>query len=92
MSPPSLSSWSPTLSLDRLVTVATKRFILFQSFRVVTYTLVQTRHLLPNGLKKFLVNNVRELDLLLMHNKTFAAEIAHGVSSRNRTTILGRYD
>ncbi|KAF9044759.1 60S ribosomal protein L32 [Hymenopellis radicata] len=46
--------------------------------------------LAANGLKKFLVNNVRELDLLLMHNKTFAAEIAHNISSRNRTTILER--
>lgn len=54
--------------------------------------LVQTRHLLPNGLKKFLVSNVREVDLLLMHNKSFAAEIAHNVSSRNRTSILERYD
>ena len=26
-----------------------------------------------------------------MHNKTFAAEIAHNVSSRNRTLILERY-
>ena len=52
---------------------------------------IQTRHLLPNGLKKFLVNNVREVDLLLMHNKSFAAEIAHNVSSRNRTLILERY-
>ncbi|PSS37698.1 hypothetical protein PHLCEN_2v391 [Hermanssonia centrifuga] len=51
----------------------------------------KTRHLLPNGLKKFLVNNVREVDLLLMHNKTFAAEIAHNVSSRNRITILERH-
>lgn len=51
---------------------------------------MQTRHLLPNGLKKFLVNNVRELDLLLMHNKSFAAEIAHNVSSRNRILILER--
>ena len=51
----------------------------------------KTRHLLPNGLKKFLVSNVRELDLLLMHNKSFAAEIAHNVSSRNRTVILERY-
>ncbi|KAF9453773.1 UPF0103-domain-containing protein [Macrolepiota fuliginosa MF-IS2] len=50
----------------------------------------KTRHLLPNGLKKFLVNNVREVDLLLMHNKSFAAEIAHNVSSRNRTAILER--
>ena len=51
----------------------------------------KTRHLLPNGLKKFLVNNVREVDLLLMHNKSFAAEIAHSVSSRNRTIILERF-
>lgn len=50
----------------------------------------KTRHLLPNGLKKFLVNNVRELELLLMHNKTYAAEVAHGVSSRNRAVILER--
>ena len=51
----------------------------------------KTRHLLPNGLKKLLVSNVRELELLLMHNKSFAAEIAHNVSSRNRTTILARF-
>ncbi len=54
-------------------------------------TLLQTRHLLPNGLKKFLVSNVRELEILLMHNKSYAAEIAHNVSSRNRTTILERF-
>lgn len=28
----------------------------------------------PSGHKTFLVNNTREVDLLLMHNKTFAAE------------------
>jgi ribosomal protein L32E len=50
----------------------------------------KTRHLLPNGLKKFLVYNVRELELLLMHNKSYAAEIAHNVSSRNRVVILER--
>lgn len=51
----------------------------------------KTRHLLPNGFKKFLVYNVRELELLLMHNKSYAAEIAHSVSSRNRIVILERY-
>ncbi|TFY78294.1 hypothetical protein EWM64_g5718 [Hericium alpestre] len=50
----------------------------------------KTRHLLPSGLKKFLVNNIREVELLLMHNKTYAAEIAHNVSSRNRALILER--
>ena len=72
---------------------ATKRRALIQNpYPCLVYLLaIQTRHLLPNGLKKFLVSNVRELDLLLMHNKSFAAEIAHNVSSRNRTTILERY-
>merc|ERR1711894_187823 len=43
-----------------------------------------TRHMLPCGFKKVLVNNVRELEVLLMQNRTYCAEIAHGVSSRKR--------
>ncbi|RUS20592.1 putative 60S ribosomal protein L32 [Jimgerdemannia flammicorona] len=49
-----------------------------------------TRHLLPNGFRKFVVSNVRELELLLMHNRSYAAEIAHGVSSQNRIAIVER--
>lgn len=41
-----------------------------------------TKYYLPNGLKKFVVHNLRELDVLLMNNRTFCAEIAHNVSSR----------
>lgn len=48
----------------------------------------RTRHLMPNGLKKFVVNNPGELDLLLMHNKSFAGEIAHNVSARKRIAIV----
>lgn len=29
---------------------------------------------MPSGHKAFLVNNTRDLELLLMHNKTYAAE------------------
>ncbi|KAK0343159.1 60S ribosomal protein L32 [Friedmanniomyces endolithicus] len=50
----------------------------------------KTRHMMPSGHKAFLVNNLNELDLLLMHNKTYAAEIAHGVSSRKRIEIISR--
>ena len=42
----------------------------------------KTRFHLPNGLKKFVVNNVKDLDVLLMNNRTFCAEIAHNVSAR----------
>lgn len=34
----------------------------------------KTRHMMPSGHKAFLVNNPRDVDLLLMHNQTFAAE------------------
>lgn len=42
----------------------------------------KTRYHLPNGLKKFVVNNTKDLDVLLMNNRTFCAEIAHNVSAR----------
>jgi len=41
-----------------------------------------TKYYLPNGLKKFVVHNAKDLDVLLMNNRTFCAEIAHNVSSR----------
>lgn len=50
----------------------------------------KTRHMMPSGHKAFLVSNVRDVDLLLMHNKTFAAEINHAVSSRKRVDIVAR--
>eukprot|EP00612_Vaucheria_litorea_P004379 CAMPEP_0171462744 /NCGR_PEP_ID=MMETSP0945-20130129/6653_1 /TAXON_ID=109269 /ORGANISM="Vaucheria litorea, Strain CCMP2940" /LENGTH=137 /DNA_ID=CAMNT_0011989319 /DNA_START=45 /DNA_END=458 /DNA_ORIENTATION=- len=50
----------------------------------------KTRHVLPNGFKKFRVFNARELDVLLMQNRVYAAEIAHGVSSRKRMAIVQR--
>jgi ribosomal protein L32E len=44
--------------------------------------------LLPPGLP--LTNTVNDVDLLLMHNTTFAAEIAHSVSARKRIDIIAR--
>ena len=50
----------------------------------------KTRHLLPSGFKKFLVSNVKDLELLLMQNRKFSAEVAHNVSSRKRVAIVER--
>ena len=41
-----------------------------------------TKFFLPNGLKKFVVHNAKDLDVLLMNNRTFCGEIAHNVSAR----------
>mmetsp|Transcript_32497 Transcript_32497/g.32225 ORF Transcript_32497/g.32225 Transcript_32497/m.32225 type:complete len:134 (-) Transcript_32497:434-835(-) len=50
----------------------------------------KTKHMLPIGFQKFVVANVKDLELLLMHNKTFAAEIAHNVSTLKRKAIVER--
>jgi large subunit ribosomal protein L32e len=42
------------------------------------------------GFHKFRVQNVKDLELLLMHNRTYAAEIGSTVSTRKRQEIVKR--
>ena len=49
-----------------------------------------TRHMQPSGFYKFTVSNVKQLEVLLMQNRKYAAEIAHNVSSRKRKEIVER--
>lgn len=46
--------------------------------------------MMPSGHKAFLVHNVHDVDMLLMHNRTYAAEISHAVSARKRVEILAK--
>merc|ERR1711860_379434 len=53
-------------------------------------TNAKTRHCMPDGFKKFVVHNQKELELLMMLKGTYAAEITHNVSSRKRKDIVER--
>merc|ERR1711957_671785 len=50
----------------------------------------KTKHMMKSGFKKFLIHNVAELELLMMHNTPYAAEVAHDVSLKTRTLINAR--
>merc|ERR1711976_748936 len=49
-----------------------------------------TKHVCPNGFKKFLVNNVSDLEVLLMQNRVYVAVSAHTVLSMKRNTTVER--
>ena len=40
----------------------------------------KTRHLLPSGFKKLLIRSPKDIELLLMNNTRFCAELAHNLS------------
>merc|ERR1712212_579341 len=50
----------------------------------------RAKNVLQSGFKKVIVNNVRELEVLMMVNQQYAAEIAHAVSARKRVAIRKR--
>jgi large subunit ribosomal protein L32e len=50
----------------------------------------RTRNVHPNGFRIVVVCNVSELEMLMMHNRTYAATVAHSVSTRVRRLIVER--
>ncbi|KAF2076798.1 hypothetical protein CYY_001924 [Polysphondylium violaceum] len=49
-----------------------------------------TKDVAPDGFKRFVIRNIAELEVLLMQNRRYAAEIFHGVSAKSRKAIVER--
>ena len=47
-----------------------------------------TKFMMPNGLRKVTISNLKGLEMLIMKKDVVAAEIAHNVSARSREAIL----
>jgi large subunit ribosomal protein L32e len=50
----------------------------------------KTRNLLPNGFYNFRICKVADIELLLMHNQKYCAELASNLSSSKRMEIIKR--
>ena len=82
------SSWRKPKGIDNRVRRRFKGQFLMPSIGYGSNK--NTRHLMPDGFLKFVVHNVADLELLLMQNKRYAAEIAHDVSAKKRKAIVER--
>jgi len=81
-------TWRKPKGIDNPVR---RRFKGMAPMPVIGYgTAKKYKHVMPNGFLKFRVSNVKEIELLLMHNRKYAAEIASNVSIRKRRAIVER--
>ena len=51
-----------------------------------------TKYMEKSGFIKFVVANVKELELLMMHNHRYAAVVAHNVGAKTRKLLVARAD
>ncbi|KAF8388774.1 hypothetical protein HHK36_025454 [Tetracentron sinense] len=72
--------------------VSTRPDIGFAIGMLGSYQNKKTRPYLPNGFKKFVVHNIKELEILMMHNRNYCTEIADNVSTRKRKEIAAQLD
>jgi large subunit ribosomal protein L32e len=52
----------------------------------------KTKYMERSGFIKFVVHNVKELELLMMHNRKYAAVVAHNVGAKTRKLLVARAD
>ena len=52
----------------------------------------KTAHMVPNGFFKFLITCPKDIEMLLMHNGKYAAELAGNLSAKTRREVLKRAD
>ncbi|XP_006886877.1 PREDICTED: 60S ribosomal protein L32-like [Elephantulus edwardii] len=78
-------NWSKPRGIDNRVRRRFKSQILMPKIGYESNK--KTKHMLPSGFRKCLVHNV---EVLLMCNKSYCAEIAHNVSSKNHKAIVKR--
>lgn len=50
----------------------------------------KTRHVLPSGFRNFLVRDPKDLELLLMNNRSFCATISKSLSVRKKRAVVKR--
>merc|ERR1711988_1251990 len=81
-------SWRRQKGIDSVVRRKFKGKILMPNIGYGTNK--KHRHVMKDGFRRFLVHNVQELELLLMHNRTYAGEVAKNVSTKKRKEIVDR--
>ncbi len=58
--------------------------------RVGYRTKKEHRDVLPNGFRKILIRNEKDIEMLLMNNRVYCGELAHNLSKRKRQAIAKR--
>merc|ERR1712157_653963 len=83
-------SWRKPIGIDSRVRRRFKGQYLMPSIGYGTEAADRHRCKDQKNFKKFVVNNLAELEVLMMNNRVFCAEIAHSVSAKKRQAIVER--
>ncbi|EHY66627.1 large subunit ribosomal protein L32e [Nematocida ausubeli] len=82
------TSWRKPRGIDNKVRRKVKGTMVMPTVGFKADKLV--RHLLPNGFRKVIIQNVKDLDALISLNRVYCGEIAHAVGAKKRIDIVKR--